>query len=64
MIINCGFGLRVKQNKKVKYIYKNVTGIKIPNGLTHTEIRKELKNSAPDDSGWLITGYCIIKEIS
>ena len=61
MIINCGFELRIKKNN---YKHKNVTNIEIPNGLTDREIWKELQNSAPDDSGWTITGYCIIKEIS
>jgi len=61
MIINCGFELRIKKNN---YKYQNVTNIEIPNGLTDREIWKELQNSTPDDRGWTITGYYIIKEIS
>ena len=61
MIINCGFELKIKKNN---WKFKNVTNIEIPDVLTDREIRKELQNSAPDDSGWTITGYCIIKEIS
>ena len=61
MIINCGFELRIKKNN---YKHKNVTNIEIPNGLSNNEILKELQNSVPDDGGWRIDGYCIIKEIS
>lgn len=64
MIINCSFELRVKKGSKYHCKYKNVTNIEIPNGLSNNEILKELQNSAPDDSGWTITGYYIIKEIS
>lgn len=56
MIVNCGFNRRHPDGKP-GFEYRNVSGVKIPNNLSATEIVEELQKHKPTEGEWFLIGW-------